>query len=85
MMRLQSLVFACIVAFAVTATPACGAQVQWKLASAYPSGNFHTENLNAFAEEVADATGGRAGVADPAAAERQLDCAILLFFSDNKY
>jgi TRAP-type C4-dicarboxylate transport system substrate-binding protein len=58
MMRLQSLVFASIVAFALTATPACCAQVQWKLASAYPSGNFHTENLDAFAEEVADATGG---------------------------
>jgi len=58
MMRLQSFVFASTVAIALTAAPACGAQVQWNLASAYPPGNFHTENLNVFAKEVADATGG---------------------------
>jgi len=58
MMRLQSFVFASTVAIALTAAPAC-AQVQWKLTSAYPPGNFHTENLNAFAQEVADTTGGK--------------------------
>ena len=62
MMPLQSLVFASTVTIALMAAPTCGAQVQWKLASAYPSGNFHTENLNVFAKEVADATGGNLSI-----------------------
>ncbi|MGO4525688.1 TRAP transporter substrate-binding protein [Microvirga sp. 2MCAF35] len=35
------------------------AQTKWNLPAAYPSDNFHTENLNAFAKDVADATGGK--------------------------
>jgi len=57
-MALQSLVVASVVAVVLTTVPAC-AQVQWKIASAYPSGNFHTENLDAFTQEVADTTGGK--------------------------
>jgi TRAP-type C4-dicarboxylate transport system substrate-binding protein len=56
--RLQSLVIASVAAVALATAPA-SAQVQWKIASAYPSGNFHTENLEAFAQELADTTGGK--------------------------
>jgi TRAP-type C4-dicarboxylate transport system substrate-binding protein len=57
-MPLQFLMFTSIVAVVLAIAPAC-AQVQWKLAAGYPSGNFHTENLNAFAQEVTDTTGGK--------------------------
>ena len=35
------------------------AQTKWNLPAAYPPDNFHTENLNAFAKDVADATSGK--------------------------
>jgi TRAP-type C4-dicarboxylate transport system substrate-binding protein len=35
------------------------AQTKWNLPAAYPTDNFHTENLNAFAKDVADATAGK--------------------------
>jgi TRAP-type C4-dicarboxylate transport system substrate-binding protein len=35
------------------------AQTKWNLPAAYPTDNFHTENLNGFAKDVADATGGK--------------------------
>ena len=35
------------------------AQTKWNLPAAYPTDNFHTENLNAFAKDVSDATGGK--------------------------
>ncbi|MCG7392965.1 TRAP transporter substrate-binding protein [Microvirga sp. ACRRW] len=35
------------------------AQTKWNLPAAYPPDNFHTENLNAFAKDVADATGNK--------------------------
>jgi len=35
------------------------AQTKWNLPAAYPPDNFHTENLNAFAKDVADSTGGK--------------------------
>jgi TRAP-type C4-dicarboxylate transport system substrate-binding protein len=57
-MPLHSLVVAAVVAVVLATAPA-RAQVQWKIASAYPSGNFHTENLEAFAQELADTTGGK--------------------------
>lgn len=40
------------------AAPAA-AQTKWNLPGAYPPDNPHTENLNAFAKDVADATGGK--------------------------
>jgi TRAP-type C4-dicarboxylate transport system substrate-binding protein len=43
---------------ALTAVPAY-AQVKWTLPSAYPADNFHTENLEAFAKDLAEATGGK--------------------------
>jgi TRAP-type C4-dicarboxylate transport system substrate-binding protein len=36
-----------------------GAQTRWNLPAAYPAENLHTENLNAFAKEIADTTGGK--------------------------
>jgi TRAP-type C4-dicarboxylate transport system substrate-binding protein len=41
--------------------PAC-AQVVWNLPSAYPSDNFHIDNLRVFARELADATGGQLAI-----------------------
>jgi TRAP-type C4-dicarboxylate transport system substrate-binding protein len=40
------------------ATPSV-AQVKWDLPAAYPAGNFHTVNLQQFADEVDKATGGK--------------------------
>jgi predicted lysophospholipase L1 biosynthesis ABC-type transport system permease subunit len=34
------------------------AQVKWTLPSAYPADNFHSQNLEAFAKDLAEATGG---------------------------
>ena len=35
------------------------AQTKWDLPSAYPAGNFHTDNLEQFARDVEKATGGK--------------------------
>lgn len=35
------------------------AQTKWDLAAAYPATNFHTQNLEQFAKEVDEATGGQ--------------------------
>jgi TRAP-type C4-dicarboxylate transport system substrate-binding protein len=35
------------------------AQTKWNLPAAYPTDNFHSENLTAFSKDVADATGGK--------------------------
>ena len=35
------------------------AQTKWNLPSAYPQDNPHVENLNLFAKDVAEATGGK--------------------------
>ena len=57
---LRSLVLAGALAAApeLTAAPAC-AQIRWNLPSAYPADNFHSENLTAFAKDMADVTGGK--------------------------
>jgi TRAP-type C4-dicarboxylate transport system substrate-binding protein len=47
-----------IVALAVAFAPA-QAQVKWDLPTAYPATNFHTENIQQFADEVEKATGGK--------------------------
>src|SRR5262245_377128 len=46
------------VASAFVAEPA-RAQTKWILPSAYPADNFHSENLAAFAKDMADVTGGK--------------------------
>src|SRR5262249_2768824 len=43
------------------ARPAC-AQAQWRLPSAYPADNFHSEHLAAFAKDVGDVTGGQLAI-----------------------
>jgi TRAP-type C4-dicarboxylate transport system substrate-binding protein len=45
-------------AAAVLAAGPSAAQTRWNLPAAYPADNFHTENLNLFAKDVADGTGG---------------------------
>lgn len=49
-------------ALALAATAAT-AQTKWNLPSAYPNDNPHVENLNAFAKDVSDATGGKLTIA----------------------
>src|SRR6266516_309497 len=53
--------FAAAVAVALATAPA-SAQVQWRLPCAYPADNFHSENLAAFAKDVADVTGGKLAI-----------------------
>jgi len=49
-------------ALALAATQAA-AQTKWNLPSAYPNDNPHVENLNAFAKDVANLTGGKLQIA----------------------
>ena len=60
MNRMQFLA-ACAGVLALTAT--ASAQTKWNLPSAYPNDNPHVENLNAFAKDVSDATGGKLQIA----------------------
>ena len=55
-MRLARFAFA-LPLFACTL--AAQAQVKWDLPTAYPASNFHTENIQQFANEVYKATGGQ--------------------------
>jgi TRAP-type C4-dicarboxylate transport system substrate-binding protein len=57
MIMLRSLAFAA--AAVAWAAGTAQAQVKWTLPSAYPADNFHSENLSAFAKDVADVTGGK--------------------------
>jgi TRAP-type C4-dicarboxylate transport system substrate-binding protein len=61
MTMLRLLVFAAAAAAALATGPA-RAQVTWNLPSAYPADNFHSENLSAFAKDLADATGGKLAI-----------------------
>jgi TRAP-type C4-dicarboxylate transport system substrate-binding protein len=38
------------------------AQIKWSLPSAYPADNFHSQNLDAFAKDLAEATGGKLSI-----------------------
>lgn len=44
---------------ALCASGVAHAQIKWDLPSAYAASNFHTENLQAFAKDVEQATGGK--------------------------
>jgi TRAP-type C4-dicarboxylate transport system substrate-binding protein len=57
MIMLRSLAFAA--AAIALAADAAQAQVKWTLPSAYPADNFHSENLSAFAKDLAEVTGGK--------------------------
>jgi TRAP-type C4-dicarboxylate transport system substrate-binding protein len=54
-MKFRSLAAAAALAFA----PAAYAQVKWDLPTAYPATNFHTENIQQFANDVEKASGGK--------------------------
>jgi TRAP-type C4-dicarboxylate transport system substrate-binding protein len=49
---------AAIAGAALLVSTAATAQVKWDLSTAWPDGNFHTQNARRFAEEVKKATGG---------------------------
>src|SRR5215475_7320115 len=49
----------CFVSEATAAPQEDASATNWILSSAYPVGNFHTENLNAFAKDLAETTGGK--------------------------
>ena len=46
-------------ALALALSSTAMAQTKWDLPAAYPAGNFHTENLVQFANDVDKATGGK--------------------------
>ena len=48
-----------LAALAFTLATGAFAQTKWDLPSAYPAGNFHTDNLMQFAADVDKATGGK--------------------------
>src|SRR5262249_45528139 len=50
---------AATLAAVLTAAPARAQVVKWNLPSAYPADNFHSQNLEAFAHDLAEATGGK--------------------------
>jgi TRAP-type transport system periplasmic protein len=58
MNRSATLVAAAGLATALCTLPAA-AQTKWDLPSAYPASNFHTENLQQFANDVDKASGGK--------------------------
>jgi TRAP-type C4-dicarboxylate transport system substrate-binding protein len=52
----------------IAASQVALAQTKWNLPAAYPIDNPHTVNLNAFAKDVSDATGGKLQITVHAAA-----------------
>ena len=52
-----TVVVALAISLMLLAAPAF-AQIKWTLPSAYPADNFHSQNLEAFAKDLAEATGG---------------------------
>lgn len=50
--------FAAAAAFGVAGLTAAVAETKWDMPTPYGDGNFHTQNIAAFADEVADKTGG---------------------------
>lgn len=68
MTHFRSLLLAAMAATAVLAAQPATAQTKWNLPAAYPADNPHTVNLNAFAKDVSDATGGKLQITVHAAA-----------------
>lgn len=52
-------VLAYSVAAAMLLAGAAAAQTSWDMPTPYPDGNFHTQNINQFAEDVREATDGQ--------------------------
>ena len=60
MTLLKYAAFAAGAAIALACGPACAQSgTVWKLPSAYPADNFHSENLSLFAQDVAAQSGGK--------------------------
>lgn len=59
MMKLPKILFATTALAAALASVSAFAQTKWDLASAYPTTNFHTENLLQFATDVEKASAGK--------------------------
>src|SRR5438046_2121885 len=57
--RLPSLLAGLGAAAAVSVAGTAAAQTKWDLPAAYPANNFHTENLQQFADDIDKATGGK--------------------------
>ncbi|MCU0813741.1 MAG: TRAP transporter substrate-binding protein [Burkholderiaceae bacterium] len=55
----MKLLSALLAAAALVAAPAVHAQTKWDLPAAYPATNFHSVNLQQFADDVDKATGGK--------------------------
>jgi TRAP-type C4-dicarboxylate transport system substrate-binding protein len=51
--------FASVVALGLAAALPVAAQTKWDMPTAYPANNFHTENIQQFANDVDKATGGK--------------------------
>src|SRR5918999_37945 len=45
-----------------TVAPSAAQEVEWTMASGYPDGNFHTENLRHFIEQVDQGAGGQIAI-----------------------
>jgi TRAP-type C4-dicarboxylate transport system substrate-binding protein len=60
---MRSRFFAAALLGALLAANPAAAQTKWNLPAAYPADNPHSENLTAFAKDVADATGGKLQIA----------------------
>ena len=59
MRLIASLIAALIAAATFTFTGPALAQAKWDLPTAYPAGNFHTENVQAFANDIDKASAGK--------------------------
>src|SRR6185369_7263350 len=58
-MRIIRSIIIAACATAVVAVSPASAQTKWNLPAAYPTDNPHSENLALFAQDVAEATGGK--------------------------
>ncbi|MCB1996220.1 MAG: TRAP transporter substrate-binding protein [Burkholderiaceae bacterium] len=58
-MKKRHFVMAAAAAAVLAAAPAVMAQTKWDLPAAYPATNFHSVNLQAFADDVKAASGGK--------------------------
>ncbi|MBI1734998.1 MAG: TRAP transporter substrate-binding protein [Candidatus Rokubacteria bacterium] len=56
MSRIVAVAFAALL---LIGSPGPAAAEKWDLASGYPESNFHTQNINQFAQDVKQATGGK--------------------------
>ncbi|MGZ3409450.1 MAG: TRAP transporter substrate-binding protein [Xanthobacteraceae bacterium] len=59
MSRSAGVLFLSLMAAAAAVGSPASAQTKWNLPAAYAPDNFHSENLRAFAKDVAEATGGK--------------------------